>query len=286
MSAASHVSIVTNSFPRSITDIGTKDFATRKLLETLKNRPLRTSLNLPQRRGSWAAAENPPKHRLSRRKGFGDAQTSADSDLRSARLSRRAKAAPSSEIERRSSRLTAQQSYNEDDEDSDMAGDKEATYDKEYVDAHPDERFYHTGNGWYKRGDRPKGHKHAKRRESEGHALVRRRDGTFQFDNDATIHVSQLDHYPGVEFHHCGNGWYKVGADITGHRTSRLGGPPSIDDEEEDEEQEDEKEVVSKAYTLRHPGIEWVHRGNGRYKRKSTVGAAASVSESYVFFYD
>ena len=49
-----------------------------------------------------------------------------------------------------------------------------------------------------------------------GHAPMRRRDGSWQFDNDTRIHYNQLDHYPSLEFHHCGNGWYKVGADRTG----------------------------------------------------------------------
>ena len=153
-----------------------------------------------------------------------------DVELRSARINRRAKAAPpSTESERRSSRITTQQSYAEDDEeDSDMAGDKDPTYDKEYVDAHPDDKFYHTGNGWYKKGDRPRGRLNAKRRESEGHAVARKSDGSFEFDDAATIHVTQLNLYPGIHFHHCGNGWYKAGPDPTGHRTSRVGGESSI----------------------------------------------------------
>jgi hypothetical protein len=210
-----------------------------------------------------------------------------DPELRSARISRRAKAAPSTESERRSSRITTQHSYAEDDEDdSDMAGDKDPTYDKEYVDAHSDEKFYHTGNGWYKKGERPRGRLNAKRRESEGHAIMRRSDGEFEFDDASTIHVSQLGLYPGVQFHHCGNGWYKAGPDPTGHRTSRVGGESSMEDEmegETDDEEgnpDDEDGAVGKAYTLRHPEIAWVHRGNGRYKRASAV-KSTPVSESY-----
>ena len=218
-----------------------------------------------------------------------DAQTryedTDDTDLRSARLNRRTKPTSTTEIERRSSRITTQLSYQEDeDEDSDMTGDKEPTYDKEYVDAHPAEKFYHTGNGWYKKGERPRGRIHAKRRESEGHATVRRSDGSFEFGNASTIHVSQLTLYPGVEFHHCGNGWYKAGPDATGHRTSRIGGASSPEDElqgqSDGEDGPDENAVVNKAYTLRHPEIDWVHRGNGRYKRASAVKSTA-VSETY-----
>ena len=208
-----------------------------------------------------------------------------DTDLRSARLNRRTKPTPTTDTDRRSSRITTQQSYQEDDEeDSDMAGDKEPTYDKEYVDQHPDEKFYHTGNGWYKKGERPRGRLHAKLRESEGHATVRRSDGSFEFGNASTIHVSQLLNYPGVEFHHCGNGWYKAGPDVSGQRTSRIGGASSVGDEFEGESDGedggDEDAVVNKAYTLRHPDIEWVHRGNGRYKRASAVKSTA-VSETY-----
>ena len=279
--SSSHVIHIADFSPRHLTDPGVKSPTTPK---DLKVRPqLRTPI--PQRRGSWAAVEASPKERLSSGRRFGDAQTNADSDLRSARLARRAKTMTTTDSDRRSSRISAAQNYNEDDEDSDMA-DKEPTFDKEYVDQHPEEKFYHTGNGWYKRGARPRGHKNAKRRESEGHAIMRRSDGSFAFDNHTTIHVSQLDLYPGVEFHHCGNGWYKPGPDNTGHRTSRVGGKAysdegAVEDEDEDEEDEDEDEVVSKEYARSHPDVEWVHRGNGRYKRKSAIGASAPVSASY-----
>ena len=166
-----------------------------------------------------------------------------------------------------------------------MAGDKEPTYTTDYVQDHPDEKFYHTGNGWWKRGERPKARKHAKERESEGHALMRQRDGSFQFNRGKTIHVSQLDNYPGVEFHHCGNGWYKAGNDPTGHRASRIVGETELEDEDEyereqSEDGEDESAAVSKEYTLDHPEIEWVHRGNGRYKRKSIIGASTATASA------
>ena len=110
-----------------------------------------------------------------------EAQTISTSDQRSARLSRRAKPIPTTEFERRSSRFTTQQNYNESDEDEEMEDDRDPTYDKEYVDAHPGEKFYHPGNGWYKRGDRPKGRKMAKLRDAEGHAVMRRRDGSWRW---------------------------------------------------------------------------------------------------------
>ena len=229
------------------------------------------------------------------RKRKPDAQaTPTTSEQRSARLARNAKPTliiDTTESERRSSRISTRQNYNEDEEDSDMAGDKDPTFDKDHVDAHPDEKFYHTGNGWYKRGQRPKVRNYAKHRESEGHASVRRSDGSWQFDEGKTIHVSQLDNYPGVEFHHCGNGWYRPGPDSTGHRTSRIVGESDEEDEfdEGNDDIEDEADdqgeliaedaIVDRAYARRHPEIEWVHRGNGRYKRKSVIEATSAPPE-------
>lgn len=166
-----------------------------------------------------------------------------------------------------------------------MAEDKEPTYDKEYVDNHPNEKFYHTGNGWYKKGERPRERRMAKQRQNEGHATMRRRDGTWQFDHGKTIHVSQLSLYPGVEFHHCGNGWYKPGPDQTGHRASLIAGDEeTLQGDGDDDGEEDDNIVdmtVSKEYAEAHPDVEWVHRGNGRYKRKSVVsGTGTQASDS------
>ena len=269
--------------------------ATAGFLKPPRNSPdsLDNHINRPtpqRRRGSWSATGPSPKLTLRRRiTGAQTKDEDTDDDSRSARSSRRAKAAPSSESERRSSRITNTQSYVEDDEDddSDMAGDKEATYDKEYVDAHPAEKFYHTGNGWYKRGERPKARLHAKRRDSEGHAIKRNSDGSFEFNTASSIHVSQLGLYVGIEFHHTGNGWYKAGPDPRGRRTSRIGGDSELENEleaetdDEDVDPDDEDAVVSKTYALKHPEGNWVHRGNGRYKRASAV-KSTPASESYL----
>ncbi|KAK3725944.1 hypothetical protein LTR37_000092 [Vermiconidia calcicola] len=272
------------------------DSATRKSFDNLRSRSLRNSL--PERRSSWAGEEDSKERVPALRKRLTDALTnSADSEERSARLGRRAKPAQTTETDRRSSRIQTQLNYNDQsDEDADMAGEKESTFDRDYVEAHPDEQFYHTGNGWYKRGTRPRGRKNAKQRDNEGHAVMRSRDGSFQFNKNTTIHVSQLDNYPGVEFHHCGNGWYRAGPDSSGHRASRFGGDviePTDDEEgegvdeedgegEDEDEDEDEEEdidgVVSKEYTRRHPEIEWAHRGKGRYMRKSAVNALKATT--------
>ena len=177
--------------------------------------------------------------------------------------------------DRSSDRDSASGTDSGDSEGDDMASDKELTYDKEHVDAHPNEQFYHTGNGWYKKGRRPRTLKRPKHRDFAGHAVGRTADGQFRFDPDQTIHVSQLSHYDGVEFHHCGNGWYKPGPDYTGHRQSTKIEKKSAGDVEIVQEYD---LTVDKAYTLKYPEIEWVHRGNGRYRAKSTVPPSAARS--------
>ncbi len=223
------------------------------------------------------------RQRLSLRRQYSEAQAVSTTEQRSARSSRRVKAVPTTELERRSSRLSTQQNYNEDEEYDSMAEGKGTTYTREYVEAHPNEKFYHTGNGWYKRGQRPKGHQTVKKRESEGHAGVRRSDGSFSFERKQTIHVSQLDKYPGVEFHHCGNGWYKPGPDATGHRTSLV-----VDEDDESEDDEDGVEdedgglTVGKGYALAHPEAKWSHRGDGRNKRHSAVSAPTTYASTSI----
>jgi len=262
-----------------------------------------------QQRSSLAADEDDIKDRTSSlRRRVTDAQATPDIHLTGNRQSRTSKPAQMTDFDRRSSRISNQVDYDEDSEEADsenMASDDDKdetpTYDKEYVETHPNERFYHTGNGWYKRGRRPPGRKQAKNRDAQGHAVKRRADGSFAFAPKTTIHVSQLESYPGVEFHHCGNGWYRAGPDASGLRASRYGGGLDDDIKAEDEDDDDVRQMdgegeeaaeeeddddggedlnatVSKAYTRKHPEIEWQHRGKGRYMRKSVVQALKSVT--------
>ncbi|KAK5165822.1 uncharacterized protein LTR77_008745 [Saxophila tyrrhenica] len=267
------------------------------------------SRSLRKRRSSFTAEEQQPQDRTSSlRRRVIDAQTNTEPNMSSARQSRRAKlsgSALATDLDRRSSRNSnlnlvdydENNSNEEPDSDNEMANDDEnPTFDRAYVDSHPGERFYHTGNGWYKRGRRPP-MKNPKKRETEGHATKRLPDGSYAFNRNTTIHVSQLELYPGVEFHHRGNGWYRAGADATGLRASRFGGPPDEglkeepddDDDDGDEvpdedrdlsDSEDEKEMVtvSKAYAKNHPEVEWVHRGKGRYMRKTLAESLKSAT--------
>lgn len=209
-------------------------------------------------------------------------------EQRSARLARRSRGFSSFDSGRRYSRAsqyseTEEDTADEEDEDDDPedAYDsmEDALVDKAYVDAHPEETFHHTGNSWYKRGRKPKTGRRSKARDNED-GIIKNTDGSFDFDRNKTIHESQLDKFPGCEFHHTGNGWYKAGPAASGKKTSITipYAEQAIEEEEgfEDDNVKDDsfstdglKEGVngkySKEYTLLHPEFDWVHRGKGRY---------------------
>lgn len=223
------------------------------------------------------------------------------------RLSRQAKAAIPSIEQRRSSRLTDAPSnsfYAEDDDmvdDSDDSRDPDKTFRKEYVEAHPNETFHHTGNGWYKRGSRSESDKHSRRRDSTASHAVRKyssSDASRELDPGITIHADDLHNYPGMTFHHKGNRYYKPGVGPTGKRgsiTVAVDGQVIRPDRRRssntqyEEDTESTKAVVetntndmpgtfSKEYTLLHPEIDWVHRGGGRYRRKSSTYDAGTAT--------
>ncbi|KAI7640787.1 hypothetical protein KC318_g22090, partial [Hortaea werneckii] len=191
--------------------------------------------------------------------------------MRAARLARRAQ--PVQSIERQGRSIRRSDSYaiaDTSDEDSEEEkkvelGDKEPTFSKQYVDAHPRETFYHAGNGWYKRGERPR---KSSTRHSDfsipGLPTEHTRSFSQKLDRARSYHKDELDDYPGMEFHHCGNGYYRVGPDPAGKRGSHVvkgphdAGPTGSG-------------TVDKAYMVAHPEEEWVHRGAGRYLRKSEV---------------
>ncbi|EME46381.1 hypothetical protein DOTSEDRAFT_42906 [Dothistroma septosporum NZE10] len=225
-------------------------------------------------------------------------QHSEDSSPRN-HLSRQAKNSWPSLEHRRSSRLTDAPnngSYNEDDcdgEDSDDSRSPDKTHRKEYVDAHPNEVFYHAGNGWWKRGSKPsESEKASDRRDSSAsHAMkYSSSEASRELDAGATIHKEDLHKYPGMTFHHKGNRWYKPGigpngvtgcitvsaggriigpkrrrSDLTADSSERvIDGPPPLS-------ALDEGHTVNRAYADLHPEVEWVHRGGGRYKRKASL---------------
>lgn len=213
----------------------------------------------------------PPTYGL-RQRAF-DPETPSASDQRAARLARRAKPFPSIEKSGRTTLRSHSSAFDEYSSDEDeMAGedDKEQTFTKEYVDARPDQTFHHTGNGWYKKGLRPRGKgKQTKEHNFDALTLTKEPDGSLNYDAldpEKSMHGSELVKYPGKEFHHCGNGYYRPGPDPKGKRTSITVEIPKKSDEGEAM-----GGTVDKAHKDAHPAVEWVHRGNGRYMRKADI---------------
>jgi hypothetical protein len=229
----------------------------------------------------------PPTYGLRHRQP--DQQTASASEERASRLARRAKPVMSIENLRRSSLRTQNSSAIDDMSEEDEADDddydghsgsegKGQTFDKKYVDAHPNQQFYHAGNGWYKLGKRSKEQIAARERERKLSVLTltRERDGSFSIDGDKqkSVHRSQLDQFPGIEFHHTGNGWYKLGPDPSGHRQSKTI-PAALEPEEAPS-----SSTYDKAYAKSHPEFEWVHRGNGRYIIKPGTEKTAMAEQA------
>lgn len=192
--------------------------------------------------------------------------------------------------------------------DSDGSVDPGRTYSKAFVESDPAHQYYHVGNGYYKRAGRS-GVPHSKRtpnrrQSTQSQGIKHDTEGASLPDPDMTYHTGELWKYPGHQFHHKGNGYYKPGQGPKGKRGSitvgsdgqiitaksnhsqepeddarnnhvSLGSPMDETDKSSDA---NENETVDKAYTLLHPEIQWVHRGNGRYKRKSSAFEAKSVT--------
>ncbi|GAB7363184.1 hypothetical protein MBLNU230_g3467t1 [Neophaeotheca triangularis] len=184
------------------------------------------------------------------------------------------------------------------------------TYSREVVDVilhhYPNQEFYHTGNSWWKRGRRPRAKKGAGRGTNEygggdddrtpsaptaaTPALRTRAQQTpanppaFTTPATAPAASTSLDPhtltykkkdiqrlYPGEEYHHVGNGWYRRGAG-PGRRASQALSQALPEPEL------DARGTVDKETTLQYPHIEWQHRGNGRYRRKDQLEAPASLA--------
>lgn len=214
------------------------------------------------------------------------------------RLSRNAKNPPASVESRRSKRISdipsnpyVDTDNDEEDEDEDMSMDDfedshspDQTYNREFVDAHPDEQFYHTGNGWYKRGSRSnESSKPSSDRRDSTASRTAKTSVNDPFRDSTTVKREQLHLFPGLTFHHKGNGWYKQGMAPDGRRGSILisaeGNIIKRDDVLDDDSHMskddllllDENATVTKEFTLKYPHIDWIHRGQGRWKRKSAV---------------
>lgn len=215
----------------------------------------------------------PPTYDLRQRQR--EQQNSSAKEQRAARLARRAKHFPSIEslghasLDTQDSIAVTDESEDDDDdleEDEDsMDWRKSQTYDKAYVDAHPNVTFYHAGNGWYKKGIKKERNKTGRAADSMLFRRDREQSPALGTDTRKSVHKSELDKFPGHEFHHTGNGWYRPGPDPNGKRASIT-----ITADEEDGFTP-VGTTVDRAYKEAHPEIEWVHRGNGRYMRKSDL---------------
>ncbi|KAK5108055.1 hypothetical protein LTR62_008829 [Meristemomyces frigidus] len=238
----------------------------------------------------------PPQYGLRQRQSEPSTPTLLDS--RTARLSRRAKLVPSIERGRANERTNSHTAANDTDDDDNMEDDElTKTYTKEHVEAHPNEEFHHTGNGWYRRGPKPGPRPpqitsvKESDRSSDRLTKTRSRETRHTFDVDQTVHSTDLWKYPNQEFHHKGNGWYRPGPDPEGRRASKLGGPDDgrrssrvVDhDARNNTPAASTAGTVDKAYADAHPEYKWEHRGNGRYvqvgstlRKNSTKTTASS----------
>ncbi|KAK0944876.1 hypothetical protein LTR29_003689 [Friedmanniomyces endolithicus] len=261
------------------------------------------------------ALSGPPQYGLRRHRNSEPQPTTPFTASRSARLTRRAKFLPSIEKHTRTSlRKSFTVKSESEDEEETMRQTNKGTYDREYVEAHPGEVFHHTGNGWFKKGPHPtrKSHVVTKHGSKQLTSNVSRK-ASRPLSANASVHRDDLPKYPGQEFTHQGNGWFRPGPDPHGRRSSMVvpgtsdegqcdGDEAGEDGEEDDgeaeeaeegeEEEEDEaseeegddhegkkgvKATVSRAYKDAHPGIAWVHRGNGRWARRSRFSTVPTV---------
>ncbi|EME83531.1 uncharacterized protein MYCFIDRAFT_81620 [Pseudocercospora fijiensis CIRAD86] len=220
-----------------------------------------------------------------------------------ARPSRQAKstslaAVPSIE-HRRSSRLVdAPSNYDEGDEevdDSDVSDSPDRTFTRDYVDAHPKEQFYHTGNGYYRRGSRTMSMTRSKRRESSHSQAVKysssdaEEEVEEEVDEEETVKGDELYKYPGIIFHHKGNSYYKRGVAPNGRRGTFVVGAngekvPYDPNPKTTTSDRHEVKLLRKAsvtsldlepngtvrreFTEQHPQFEWTHVGGGWFRRK------------------
>ncbi|EMC99874.1 hypothetical protein BAUCODRAFT_30285 [Baudoinia panamericana UAMH 10762] len=265
---------------------------------------------------SHSATDSTPQYGLRQRSVT--MQSPSASELRSARLARRTLPSIEMTTPLRSSSLRKVWSVEDDDtaeEESDdnaltdaaldlASGRGEPTYKIGYVKAHPEEVFHHTGNGWYRRGPRPAiKPKEAltikaeinEERQAQRRLSSRLSDGPAKPRAQQSIHKTDLHNWPGAEFHHKGNGWYKPGPDPRGVRASiwvpdptdadaRDSGVNDFDadsDHAGDDDSQDDFDghakangTVDRSYVDAHPEIDFVHRGNGRFMRKSDVEMA------------
>lgn len=163
-----------------------------------------------------------------------------------------------------------------------------STFNRSYVDTHPNEEFHHVGNERYRSGLRPDS-------KSKAHAK------SVSPDNQSLYTKEYVAAHPHYEFHHRGQGRYRLGSREMGKpiATGRPAASAVVDvedsedgeneedeDEEGPEQNEDEGEVdegggseeedamvqetetlVDSTYVDAHPLETFHHRGQGRWAR-------------------
>lgn len=202
----------------------------------------------------------------------------------------------------------------ESEDEIDYNEDPEATFTKDQIDRyllkHPDYTFHHRGNGRYKRGPPPSGKGVAsnfQRPYKSASASVAAftvptrsvRQINYNEDDDdedeeeagAETEVEELDperiytkeykeRHPDSEFHHVGNGRYKVGPDPRRRASNVAMQTMEAVVEPSDEEDEDATWTRDQVndYKVKHPNAVFHHRGNGRYKKGPAPQPTARVS--------
>ncbi|KAK6439197.1 hypothetical protein LTR95_004599 [Oleoguttula sp. CCFEE 5521] len=128
------------------------------------------------------------------------------------------------------------------------------TYDKAYVDAHPDVIFHHAGSGRYRRGPRP-----------PPSVLVDQSSNDEGYDVPrGLVDKDFVDAHPDQEFHHRGQGRYAFGprppfmpkplpTPTPGQSTTQTSASDS--------------DLVDTNYVNAHPTENFYHKGQGRWAR-------------------
>ncbi|KXS96815.1 hypothetical protein AC578_8304 [Pseudocercospora eumusae] len=179
----------------------------------------------------------------------------------------------------------------EEAEYSDVSESPDRTFTRDYVDAHPKEKFYPTGTGFYRRGSRPMSTTRPKRRESSNSRAVKysSSDVEEEVDEEETVKGDELYKYPGVVFHHKGNSYYKRGVAPNGRKGTFVVGangekipydpkPKTIPSDRHEVKPRkasttsldlEPNATVRREVTEKHPEFEWTHVGGGWFRRKN-----------------
>ncbi|KAK6393634.1 hypothetical protein LTR65_002506 [Meristemomyces frigidus] len=159
------------------------------------------------------------------------------------------------------------------------------TFRKDYVDAHPDEAFYHSGHGCWKRGRRP-----SKKRptltsvtppgvpvlDQQQHNPI---NNTVSTEHDSviaeTFTKAHVDTHPGETYYHCGNDTWKRGQGPDGRPSTAAvvdtpgveHGKPILSPTSGPGHGAVMEETFRKDYVEAHPDETFYHSGHGTWRR-------------------